>query len=80
MIRRIDRIRKMSLDELSPYLIHRASLTDKWLSPSGRTCEYYDNALTDCEEWLDGEYKREEEEGYDFGRNKEKIYRSLSKS
>lgn len=50
----------MSLDELSPYLVHKSSQTDKWLSPSGRTYEYYDNALTDCEEWLDGEYKREE--------------------
>lgn len=73
MIRRIDRIRKMSLDELSPYLIHRASLTDKWLSPSGRSYEYYDNALTDCEAWLDGEYKREEDEDFDFRRNKEEV-------
>lgn len=39
----------MSLDELSPYLVHKSSQTDKWLSPSGRTYEYYDNALTDCE-------------------------------
>lgn len=69
MIRRIDRIRKMSLDELSPYLVHKASLTDKWLSPSGRSYEYYDNALTDCEEWLDGEYNREEDERYELRRS-----------
>lgn len=69
MLRRIDRIRKMSLDELSPYLVHKSSQTDKWLSPSGRTYEYYDNALTDCEEWLDGEYKREGDENYEFYRS-----------
>lgn len=39
------------------------------VSPSGRTYEYYDNALTDCEEWLDGEYKREEDENYEFYRS-----------
>lgn len=59
----------MSLDELSPYLVHKSSQIDKWLSPSGRTYEYYDNALTDCEEWLDGEYKREEDENYEFYRS-----------
>ena len=74
MLRRIDRIRKMSLDELSPYLVHKSSQTDKWLSPSGRTYEYYDNALTDCEEWLDGEYKKEEDENYESGRNKEEVW------
>lgn len=50
-LRRLDKFRLMSVRELSPWLVH-ASYSGKFLSPSKRYFEFYDDALDDCEKWL----------------------------
>lgn len=72
MIRNIDRIRKMSLEELAPLLIRstwisknfnhnqgRISLRKvEWFSPSGQKYETKEEAVEDCIKWLDSEWNK----------------------
>lgn len=50
-LRRLDKFRLMSVGELSPWLIH-TSYSGKFMSPSNKCFEFYDDALDDCEKWL----------------------------
>ena len=62
-MRVIDAIRLMSLDELAPLLIKQRAIyygdERHWTSPSGNKFDYYDDALEDCIQWLNSEYRGE---------------------
>lgn len=61
-MRNIDRIRQMSLEELAPYLVKDETVEfDEpcYSSPSGAQCWIEEDAIEDCIEWLDSEYKQE---------------------
>ena len=47
-LRRLDKFRLMSVGELSPWLVH-TSYSGKFMSPSNKCFEFYDDALDDCE-------------------------------
>ena len=70
-MRNIDRLRKMSLDEIAPYLVTKYVEDNShydfkgdyiheyrafWTSPKQMNREFHDDALQDCLEWLDEEY------------------------
>lgn len=59
MMRNIDRIRQMSLEELAPYFIKDETIefdNPCYSSPSGARCWTEEDAIEDCIEWLDSEY------------------------
>ena len=62
-MRVVDAIRLMSPDELAPLLIKQRAIyywdERRWTSPSGNKFNYYDDALEDCIQWLNSEYKGE---------------------
>ena len=74
MIRNIDRIRQMSLEELAPLLIRSVWISKnfnqnqghislrklEWFSPSGQKYETKEAAVEDCIKWLDSEWKEGE--------------------
>lgn len=70
MMRNVDRIRQMSLEELAPLLIHSEEIdigdydwdenpiswyVTRWFSPSGREFTEQEDAIEDCINWLDSE-------------------------
>ena len=74
-MRNIDRLRKMSLYEIAPYLVTRCVEDNSyydfkgdyipeyrafWTSPKQMNREFHDDALQDCLEWLDEEYVNED--------------------
>ena len=60
-MRNIDRLRVMSLEEITPYLVHRTVIdeSDVWYSPSGYIFSNKDAAINNCIHWLDKEYHKE---------------------
>lgn len=72
MIRNIDRIRQMSLEEIAPLLIRSTWISKnfnhnqehvslrkvEWFSPSGRKYETKEDAVEDCIKWLDSEWNK----------------------
>ena len=75
MIRNVDRIRQMSLEELAPLLIRSEEIdigdydwdenpiswyVIHWFSPSGRDFWEHENAIEDCIRWLDSEWNGDE--------------------
>lgn len=72
MIRNIDRIRKMSLEELALLLIRSTWISKnfnynqghislrkvEWFSPSGQKYETKEEAIEDCIKWLDSEWNK----------------------
>lgn len=72
MIRNIDRIRKMSLEELAPLLIHSTWVSKnfnhnqghvslrkvEYFSPSGQKFDTKGDAIADCVKWLDSEWNK----------------------
>lgn len=60
-MRNIDRLRVMSLEELTPYLVHRTMINELevWCSPSECTFRDKDAAIENCIHWLDKEYHKE---------------------
>lgn len=75
MMRNVDRIRQMSLEELAPLLIHSEEIdigdydwdenpiswyVTRWFSPSGRDFWEHKEAINDCVKWLDSEWDNQE--------------------
>lgn len=75
MIRNVDRIRQMSLEELAPLLIRSEEIdigdydwdenpiswyVTRWFSPSGRDFWEHEEAINDCVKWLDSEWDNQE--------------------
>ena len=60
-MRVINAIRLMPLDDLAPLLIKQRAIyygdERRWKSPSGNKFDYYDDALEDCIQWLNSEYR-----------------------
>ena len=61
VMRNVDRLRSMSLEELASYLICKVVVGDEaiWHSPSGYTFTNYDAAIENTIHWLDKEYHKE---------------------
>ena len=61
IMRNIDRLRSMSLEEIAPYLVYRTMInkSEVWYSPSGYTFSNQDAAIENCIHWLDKEYHKE---------------------
>ena len=61
IMRNIDRLRAMSLEEIAPYLVHRTMINKSkfWRSPNGYIFRNEEAAIENCIHWLDSEYHKE---------------------